>query len=242
MAYYTGSLAAVPTENRQKYIDHLSAAWSVISRHGATRMVETWGVDVPRGKVNDLLGAVNAKDDETVVFAWIEWTDKSTADKAWQDMQDDPAMREMGQMPFDGSRMIFGGFEPIYEEGTVDGATFIQGFALAVPEKNKQAYVAMARDAWEGAFKPYGCLGIAENWGIDVPHGKQTDFYRACMVEDGEVPMFSWTAWPDKATCDTAAKAMQADMEGKEFPEMPFDGRRMMWGGFETIFDSAQRT
>ncbi len=239
MTFYTGCIAAVPTVNKQKYIDHVGTAWTMLRGHGAARMVESWGVDVPKGKVNDLHGAVHAKEDETVVFSWIEWADKAAADSAWQKMQEDPAMQEMPQMPFDGSRMIFGGFDPVFADGTDAGAGYIQGFALAVPEKNKGAYVDMARTAWESAFRPNGCLGIVEAWGTDVPHGKLTDFHRATKAEAGEVVVFSWTAWPDKATCDAAAKAMEASMEGQEFPEMPFDGMRMMWGGFEFIFDSA---
>lgn len=240
MTYYTGSIAAVPTANEEKYIEHLNAAWPLFRNYGATRMVESWGIDVPKGKVNDLYGAVDAKEGETVVFAWIEWPDKAAADAAWQKMQDDPAMKALPPMPFDGSRMIFGGFEPIFAQGTDRGAGYFQGFALAVPGGNKDAYVKLAGEAWNDAFKPYGCLGIVEAWGVDVPHGKQTDFYRAAKAEDGEVPVFSWTSWPDKATCDAAARAMEADMEGKEFPTMPFDGKRMMWGGFSPIFDTAK--
>lgn len=238
MTYYTGSIAAVPTVNRQKYIDHVAAAWRHLRGHGASRLVESWGVDISKGKVNDLFGAVNAKEDETVVFSWIEWPDRASADSAWQKMQSDPDMAAMSDMPFDGSRMIFGGFEPVFAQGTDRGAGYIQGFALAVPEKNRAPYVAMATTAWETAFEPNGCLGIVEAWGVDVPHGKQTDFHRATRSEPGEVPVFSWAAWPDKATCDAAARAMETDMEGQEYPEMPFDGMRMMWGGFEPVFDS----
>lgn len=240
MAYYTGSLAAVPTANREKFVEHAKAAWPFMQNYGATRMVETWGEDVPRGKVNDLYGAVDAKPEETVVFSWIEWPDRKTADEAWEKMQDDPALKDMPEMPYDGSRMIYGGFEPIFDEGTDRGAGYFQGFALAVPEKNRQAYAAMARQGWEEAFRPKGCIGMVEAWGIDVPHGKQTDFYRATKAEEGEVPVFSWTSWPDKETCVAAAKAMEEGMEGQEFPEMPFDGNRMMWGGFEPVFDSAR--
>lgn len=240
MTYYTGSVAAVPSANRQKYIAHVREAWSLFQKYDATRMVESWGVDVPKGKVNDLYGAVNAKDDETVVYSWIEWPDRQAADAAWQKMEEDPAMKDMPQMPFDGSRMIYGGFAPIFEEGTDRDVGYIQGFVLAVPENNKQAYTEMAKDAWKTALKPHGCLGTVEAWGVDVPHGKQTDFYRAAKAEDGETPLFSWVVWPDKATCDAAAKAMEAEMAGQEFPDMPFDGMRMMWGGFEPIFDSAK--
>lgn len=240
MAYYTGSLAAVPSDKKQEYLEHLAAAWQLMRGYGAVRIVESWGVDVPRGKVNDLYGAVDARDDEAVVFAWLEWPDKQTADDAWQKMQTDPAMRQMPPPPFDGSRMIFGGFQPLLSQGSDRDAGYIQGFVLAVPGDAKSAYADMARQAWAEAFEPYGCLGTVEGWGTDVPHGKQTDFYRATKAEDGEVTVFAWTAWPDKETCDAAAKAMEADMEGKEFPQMPFDGMRMMWGGFQPIYDSAR--
>lgn len=237
-SYYTGSLTAVPTVNRQSYLDHVHAVWLLFRKHGALRMVEAWGVDIPRGKVNDLHGAVNTRDGETVVFSWIEWTDKAGADAAWQKISADPAMAEIPPMPFDGSRTIFGGFESIVSLGTDRGAGYLQGFALAVPEQNRQAYADLANPIWHDVFRPNGCLGMVEAWGVDVPHGKQTDFHRATLIEDGEVPVFSWTAWPDKASYDAAAGAMEAAMAGQPYPEMPFDGMRMMWGGFEVIFDS----
>ncbi len=237
MTYYTGSIAAVPTANQQKYMEHATAAWPLFKSLGATRMVETWGVDVPKGKVTDFYGAVNARDDESIVFSWIAWPDKATAEAAWKSMQDDPAMNEMPDMPFDGSRMIFGGFSPVFEQGSDTGAGYYQGFTLAVPEGNKSAYADMAGQGWQ-MFRKGGALGMIETWGEDVPHGKQTDFHRATKAEDGEVPVFSWTAWPDRATCDAAARAMEADMADFDMSQMPFDGMRMMWAGFEPVFDS----
>ena len=62
--------------------------------------------------------------------------------------------------------------------------------------------------------------------------------YRAVDAKDGEVIVMSWSAWPDRATCDEAARKMEEGMDGKDMPEMPFDGQRMIWGGFGTIFDS----
>lgn len=240
MTYFSGFVAAVPTANKQKYLDHVKAVWPLLQRYGATRMTDAWGADVPKGKVTDYQGAVQAKDDETVVFSWIEWPDRATAEKGWETMRADPAMQDLPQMPFDGSRMIFGDFEPVFEAGQHSGAGYYQGFILAVPEANKQAYAKMAADAWE-MFKGYGCLGIAENWGVDVPHGKQTDFYRATKAEPGETPVFSWTAWPDRATCDAAGQKMQAEMEGMDMPEMPFDGMRMVWAGFAPISDTGAK-
>lgn len=235
MAYFVGSVGAVPTANKQKYIEHLSAAWALMKRYGASRMIETWGTDIPKGKVTDFYGAVEARDDETIVFSWIEWPDRATADASWQKMRADSP--QMPEMPFDGSRMIFGGFLPVFEGGEPGRAGYYQGFLLAVPEANKQAYVKMAEEGWQ-MFQKAGATGMIETWGDNVPRGEKTDFYRATKAEADEVVVFSWTGWPDRATCDTAAKEMEAGMEDFDPATMPFDGMRMMWGGFEPIFDS----
>ncbi|MFV0276339.1 MAG: DUF1428 domain-containing protein [Parahaliea sp.] len=238
MSYYTGLIAAVPTANRAKYLEHARATWPLFQGRGATRLVETWGVDIQAGKVTDFYGAVAARDGESIVYSWIEWPDRATADSAWHDIHNDPASANMPAMPFDGSRMIFGGFESVFAAGSRAAAGYYQGFSLAVPEANRAAYVKMAGDAWP-AFRKGGCLGMFENWGVEVQRGEQTDFYRATKAQDGEVPLFSWTAWPDRATCEAAAKAMEAEMGDFDFSSMPFDGMRMMWGGFEPIFDTA---
>lgn len=238
MPYITGLIAAVPAANKQKYLEHTTAAWPIFQSKGATRMVEAWGVDVPKGSLTDFHRAVDAKDNETVVFSWITWPDRAVADAAWRAMEQDPAMQQLPEMPFDGKRMIFGGFAPVYQQGNPSAAAYYQGFALAVPQGNKAAYAAMAEKGWQLIHK-YGALGISENWGEDVPHGSQTDFYRATLCEDHEVPVFSWSAWPDRATCDAAAQAMQSDTGEMDMGNMPFDGMRMMWAGFEPIFDSS---
>jgi len=239
MSYFTGFVAAVPTANKDKYTHHVAAVWPLVKSYGATRMVETWGVDVPKGKVTDFFGAVQAVEGETIVFSWIEWPDRATADASMPRIQEDPAMKELPEMPFDAHRVIYGGFAPVFEAGTCDGAGYYQGFLLAVPGQNKAAYLDMALEGWK-LFKKGSALGMIENWGQDVPHGEVTDFYRATKAETGEVPVFSWSAWPDRATCDAAARAMEAEMEGMDMPQMPFDGIRMMWAGFEPLFDSAE--
>ncbi len=124
MSYIDGFVIAVPTENKQKFIDHAKLGDSVFMDLGATRIVECWGDDVPAGKLTDFRMAVKAKDDETVVFSWIEWPDKATRDVAYAKMQDwmenpdqaDPRMNPAkNPMPFDGKRMIFGGFAPLLD-------------------------------------------------------------------------------------------------------------------------------
>ena len=164
MAYYTGSLAPVPAANKDAYLDHARRAWPLFRDRGAVRMVETWGEDVQPGKHTDLLRAVEAKDDETVVFSWIEWPDRATCDAAWGDMMADESMgAEMGEMPFDGHRMFWGGFSTVLDEGETRPGAWVQGFVLAVPEGNRDAFAALARASWEG-FRARGALRQAELW------------------------------------------------------------------------------
>lgn len=117
MPYIEGFVAAVPTANREKYIEHARGAVDYFKKLGATRVVECWGDDVPKGELTDFYKAAQAKDDESVIFSWIEYPDKATRDAANERMADDPEMmEELGEMPFDGKRMIFGGFEQIMDE------------------------------------------------------------------------------------------------------------------------------
>lgn len=234
MTYYTGCVAAVPKANRQRYVDHARAAWPLMRRHGARRMVETWSDEVTPGKRTDFLRAVQAGADEAVVFSWMEWPDRATCDAAFAQLRPE----DMPAIPFDGSRMIWGGFAPVMAEGTDRNAGFYQGFVLPVPPANRAAYVALAHEAWNDMFRPHGCTGIVEAWGEDVPHGRQTDLYRAVEATGDEEIVFSWTAWPDRATCEAAARAMEADMDGQPMPEVPFDAKRMIFAGFAPIFDS----
>ncbi len=118
MTYVDGFVIAVPTSNKQKFIDHAKSADSLFMELGASRILECWGDDVPTGKVTDFRKSVQAKDDETVIFSWVEWPDKATRDTAMGRMHelaktDDRFNLEKNPMPFDGKRMIFGGFTPV---------------------------------------------------------------------------------------------------------------------------------
>lgn len=122
MTYIDGFVIAVPTVNQHRFIDHARLGDEVFMDLGATRVVECWGDDVPDGKITDFRKAVKATADETVVFSWIEWPDKATRDAAHAQMADwmknpektDPRMDpERNPMPFDGMRLIFGGFSPL---------------------------------------------------------------------------------------------------------------------------------
>ncbi len=123
MSYIDGFVIAVPTANKQKFIDHAEQFDALFIELGATRILECWGDDVKAGQQTDFRRAVDAKDDEAIVFSLIEWPDKATRDAAMSKMEDlmktdprwDPARNPM---PFDGKRMIYGGFAPVVDLGS----------------------------------------------------------------------------------------------------------------------------
>jgi uncharacterized protein YbaA (DUF1428 family) len=237
MTYVEGFVVAVPEANRAAYLDHAARASVLFKDYGIARHTEAWGTDVPDGTVTDFRKAVQAQDGEAIVFAWFEYPDRAARDAANARMMSDPRMHELGDMPFDGKRMIMGGFETILDTGSARGA-FVDGFVLPVPRANRDAYLAMATQAWS-VFVDYGALRLVEAFGDDVQPGKMTDFYRAVKAEEGEGVVFSWIEWPDRATRDEAWTKMMEDERMKLDPaNTPFDGKRMFWGGFELVFDT----
>jgi uncharacterized protein YbaA (DUF1428 family) len=241
MSYIDGFLIAVPTANKQKFITHAQQGDSAFIDHGATRVVECWGTDVPKGKTTDFQGAVAARDDETVVFSWIEWPDKASRDAVMGRMAeisqaDERLNPAKNPMPFDGKRLIYGGFEPIVEHGKTSRDSYVQGFVLPVRAEKREAYSKMAEDAWE-MFKGYGALRVVEAWEDDVPDGKLTDFRRAVKAEPDEKIVFSFMEWPSRKVCDDASAKMMQDenMKPPEGTEMPFDMQRMIYAGFSRV-------
>jgi uncharacterized protein YbaA (DUF1428 family) len=117
MSYVDGYLLAVPSGKREAYLEAAEKSWPLFKEWGAIRHVECWGDDVPHGDTTDFFRAVKAKDDEIVVFSWVEYPSKEMRDAANVKMREDPRMQEMGEaMDFvDGKRMIFGGFTPIMD-------------------------------------------------------------------------------------------------------------------------------
>lgn len=116
MAYVDGFVCAVPTANREKYRLHAEAAAVVFKEHGALKVVECWGDDVPEGEFTSFSQAVQKQDDETVCFSWILWPSKQVRDAGLKKVfADERVTPEANPMPFDGKRMIFGGFETLVE-------------------------------------------------------------------------------------------------------------------------------
>ena len=112
MDYIDGFVLAVPTANRELYRKQAADAAPIFKEHGALRLVECWGDDVPEGEVTSFPMAVKRKPDETVVFSWIVWPSKQVRDAGMKKVMEDPRIKEsFGSMPFDTKRMIYGGFK-----------------------------------------------------------------------------------------------------------------------------------
>ena len=235
MTYVEGFLTPVPTANKDKYVEHATDAAEMIKRNGATRFVETWGDDVPRGKLNDLWGAVQAKDDEAVLFSWFEYPDKATRDAANQKMMDDPAMEEMAKdMPFDGGRMIYAGFAGINEAGPGGEFGYLDGVVAPVTTAKKGEYTAFCKLAAE-VFIEHGATRVVDTWGDDVSDGKQTDYKRATHLEEDETVAYGWIEWPSKDVRDKAWERIMQDDRLSGGGDAGMQGQRMMFGGFRPL-------
>ncbi|MGE4244069.1 DUF1428 domain-containing protein [Ramlibacter sp.] len=116
MNYVDGFVIAVPAAKKEEYLKQATLAAQLFKECGALEIVETWGDDVPEGKVTSFSMAVKRKDDEVVVFSWVTWPSKAVRDEGMKKFMADPRMEDMKNMPFDGQRMIFGGFQVILEK------------------------------------------------------------------------------------------------------------------------------
>ena len=239
MTYFEGFIAPVPEANKDAYRTHATNFASLSPEFGIGRHVEAWDNDVPEGKLTDYRKAVDAKPDEKIVLAFFEYPNRQARDAANEKFMSDPRMADMGKdMPFDGKRMIMGGFEAIVEEGSA-GGSYTDGFVVPVPEGKTEEYRALAAKMAK-VFRQHGATRVIEAFDDDVSKGEVTDFYRAVKAEDGEGVVFSFIEWPDKNTRDQAWKSIMEDESMKPQGEMPFNGQRMFWGGFDKIVDTAE--
>lgn len=115
---------------------------------------------------------------------------------------------------------------------------YVDGYVLAVPRKNKSDYIRLA-EVSAVVFKEHGALSVVENWADDVPNGELTSLPMAVQCEDGEDVVFSWITWPSREARDVGNKAAMGDprLQDWDMSKMPFDGKRMIFGGFVTIVE-----
>ncbi|MGT2513794.1 DUF1428 domain-containing protein [Sphingomonas panni] len=234
MTYLDGFVTPVPRANRAAYEAHVAQAAAIFADLGATRLVECWGDDVPAGTHTDFARSVALQADEDVLFSWIEYPDRATRDAAGAAMMADPRMAEL-DMPFDGRRMIYGGFDAAMVSGELATPGYVDGCLTPVAAADRDANLAFAARSAQ-LFRDHGALRVVEGWGDDVPAGTHTDYARAVDLREGEVACYSWIEWPSKDARDTGWQAVMADprMAGRD---MPFDGKRMVYGGFVPIVD-----
>jgi len=115
---------------------------------------------------------------------------------------------------------------------------YVDGYVIPVSNDQKEAYRKIAETA-APVFKDHGALSVTECWGDDVPDGKLTSFPMAVKLEPNETVVFSWVIWPSKQVRDEGLKKVMEDPRMKCFETaMPFDGKRMIFGGFEVLVDA----
>lgn len=236
MSYIEGFVTAVPAANKEAYRRHAVDAAPLFKSFSATRLVEAWGDDVPDGRLTDFKRAVKAEPDEVVVFSWLEYPSKQARETANARIMSDPRMKEMAAtMPFDGKRMIFGGFAVVLDEKAGGGTGYVDGALMPVPTASKDRFLEFAAEQ-AAIFLEHGAVRLVDAWGDDVPDGKLTDHKRAVQAKGDETVVFTWIEWPSKEARDEGWNKVMADPRQRP-GVMPFDGKRMIHGGFVPILD-----
>lgn len=114
--YIAGFVLAVKTDKKEDYRKIAADVGTIFREHGATRVIECWGDDVPDGEVTSFARAVKLEPGETVLFSWMEYPDKATYEASVQATMDDPRLQKAPCLEvMDSKRMIWGGFVPIVE-------------------------------------------------------------------------------------------------------------------------------
>ena len=113
---------------------------------------------------------------------------------------------------------------------------YVDGFVVPIPKQKIEAYKELARKAGE-VWKEYGALAFVECVGDDVPYGQLTSFPRAVQAKDDEVIAFSWIVYESREHRDAVNAKVMADPRLKPGDDMPFDGKRMIFGGFQAFLE-----
>lgn len=236
MTYVDGFVAAVPAANQEAYRKHAVLCAPLFKSFGATRQVETWGDDVPDGKVTDFRRAVKAEPGEVIAFSWLEYPDKATRSAATEKMMSDPQMRGlMETMPFDGARMIYGGFAVIVDDGPRSKPGYIDISLLPVPARLAAGYRELAA-VQAAVLREHGATRVVEAWGDDIPEGTLTDCRRAVNATSDEAIVFGRVEWPSKEVRDAAWPKVFADPRMHP-SDLGIDHQRRIWGGFIPLLD-----
>lgn len=239
MAFIQGFLVPVPEGNKEKYREMAASAVPMFEKHGMKRMVECWSEDVPRGETTDMYRATKAEDGEIVVFSWCDWGTKEAWEKAHKAFENDEEMEGPAEIPFDGMRMTFAEFDTLGEAGDGGKSAYVQGYVAPVPKDGKDAFAAMCATMREVAIDS-GALRAVDSYAASIADGNVTDFKRAVNAEKGEGVAFGFTEWASKADYEAGiAKMRDDDRMPPPGSDMPIDGKRLIFGGFEVLLDTA---
>lgn len=236
MTFFQGFVVPVPSDKKEAYRQMAAEAAPLFEEFGARRIVECWGDDVPRGEITDMYGAVEAVEGENLVFAWIDWDSEEACAQAHDEMMKDERMQEPPSgMPFDGKRMIFAGFEQIGVKGDGGETGYLQAYVAPAAIGEREAYSEMMATIRDIAVDA-GALRAVDGWSDRIEDGKLTDFKRAVKAEEGEAVAVGFTEWSSKAAAQRGLAKMRDDSRmPPPGSDMPFDGQRMIFGGFVPI-------
>lgn len=238
MTHFQGFVIPVPPENKDAYRKMAVESAPFFTEYGARRIVEGWGEDVPRGTTTDLYRAVDAVEGENIVFSWIEWDSEEACQQAHEAMMKDERMKMPPEMPFDGKRMIYSGFDILGARGEGGTTGYVQGYVAAVPRDNRDAFADMCA-AMRDVAVDSGALRAVDGWAEDTPDGQVTDFKRAVKADEGEAVAFGFVEWASKDAFDAGlAKMHSDDRMPQPGSEMPLDGKRLIYGGFAVLLDT----
>lgn len=240
MSYIDGFLIAVKKDRMDEYKAMAELGRTVWMEHGATSYFEAVGDDIPYGKVTSFPRAVMAEDDETVIFSAVVYPSKEVRDACMKKVFEDERMKgQMDQMPFDGKRMIFGGFEAIVAADTLDAKVgYVEGFVLPVEAAKLDLFRQLVRDS-ASIWTDMGALSICEGVADDAPVGELTSFPRSVQMKEDETVAFAYVTYETREQREAVMAKIMADERVQKMMEpMPVDGQRMIFGGFRTIVQS----
>jgi uncharacterized protein YbaA (DUF1428 family) len=239
MTYVQGFMIPVTEANKAAYKKMAEETAPIFIDHGALRIVENWDNQVPKGATTDMYLAVRAEKDERVVFSWIEWESENACNDAHEKIMADERMQNPPEeMPFDGMRMVYAGFNVLGESGDGGSLGYVQGYVAPVAKEQRQPFSNMCATMREIAIDS-GALHAVDSLSYDIEDGKVTDFKRAVDAEADEGVAFGFVEWASKEAHETGSAKMREDKRMTSLGgDLPVDGKRMIFGGFEVMLDT----
>jgi len=236
MTYIQGFLVPVPETKKAAYCKMAEESVELFTDYGAQRIVENWDSQVPKGEATDMYRAVKAEEGERVVFSWIQWESQEAFEDAHEKMGSDERMQEApSEMPFDGARIVYAGFDLLGETGDGGNVGYVQGYVAPVNNGKHEAFAEMCATMRDIAIDS-GALIATDSLSGNISDGETTDFKKAVNAQADESIAFGYVEWASKEAFELGSAKMREDKRMQAMgADMPVDGKRMILGGFETL-------